>query len=305
MTLEDAQAQLNEMKRLADLKAKQEKSEQRADPLPITKISYKVDSSKQASIRITRGNNPLSLTVYDKFIINMSGFTEWLKLHALASISNTKANNLLLKILKAKFLWLKSQAGKLGLTPPPPELCAFDLCAPKKKRKRASEILEEVFVKEDIRVDGMHRNGIEGNRGLVIREPEPRIFFYNGNFDLVFQREEEFHLATTAQLIRLQNAIQRGSPEAEEIFAKLDLTIKARNDVTEARKTSTIIEGLAVCKDLASNLRRIQVKDIVNEVEDHLKTYSSAGMDISWYVEGIRWGFKDNQRWQYSDYPVC
>ncbi|GJV63052.1 hypothetical protein Tco_1473880, partial [Tanacetum coccineum] len=34
----------------------------RADPLPITKISYKVDSSKQASIRITRDNNPLNLT---------------------------------------------------------------------------------------------------------------------------------------------------------------------------------------------------------------------------------------------------
>ncbi|GJT91696.1 hypothetical protein Tco_1080541 [Tanacetum coccineum] len=38
----------------------------------------------------------------------------------------------------------------------------------------------------------------------------------------------------------------------------------------------------------ASNLRRIQVKDIAKEVKDHLKTYSSAGMDISWYVEGIR-----------------
>ncbi|GJX37351.1 hypothetical protein Tco_0250654 [Tanacetum coccineum] len=33
---------------------------------------------------------------------------------------------------------------------------------------------------------------------------------------------------------------------------------------------------------------RIQVKDIVKEVEDYLKTYSLAGMDISWYVDGIR-----------------
>ncbi|GJX60611.1 hypothetical protein Tco_0292001 [Tanacetum coccineum] len=32
---------------------------------------------------------------------------------------------------------------------------------------------------------------------------------------------------------------------------------------------------------LASNLRRIQVKDIVKEIEDYLKTYSSARMDIS------------------------
>ncbi|GJS57558.1 hypothetical protein Tco_0652342 [Tanacetum coccineum] len=31
-----------------------------------------------------------------------------------------------------------------------------------------------------------------------------------------------------------------------------------------------------------SNIRRIQVKEIIKEVEDYLKTYSSAGMDISW-----------------------
>ncbi|GKE46913.1 hypothetical protein Tco_1478171, partial [Tanacetum coccineum] len=164
----------------------------RADPLPITKIGYKVDSSKQASIRITRGNNPLNLT-----------------------------------------------------------LSTFDLPAPEKKIKRAFEILKEVFVKEDI-----------------------RIFFYNGIFDLVFRREEEFHLATTAQLIRLQNAIQRGFPEAEEMFAKLELTIEARSDVTKARKI--VEDNLAMLSDL----RRIQVEDIVKEVEDYLKTYSSVGMDI-------------------------
>ncbi|GJX47299.1 G-type lectin S-receptor-like serine/threonine-protein kinase [Tanacetum coccineum] len=66
----------------------------------------------------------------------------------------------------------------------------------------------------------------------------------------------------------------------------------------------TGIEGLAECKASASNLSRIQVKDIVKEIEDYLKTYSSAGMDISWYVEGIRCGFKESQRWQYSDYSV-
>ncbi|GKE72863.1 hypothetical protein Tco_1534904, partial [Tanacetum coccineum] len=40
-------------------------------------------------------------------------------------------------------------------------------------------------------------------------------------------------------------------------------------------------EGLAECKASASNIRRIQVRDIVKEFEDYLKTYSSAGMDIS------------------------
>ncbi|GKB76064.1 hypothetical protein Tco_0942959, partial [Tanacetum coccineum] len=41
------------------------------------------------------------------------------------------------------------------------------------------------------------------------------------------------------------------------------------------------MKGLAEYKTLASNLRRIQVKDIVKEVKDYLKTYTLAGMDIS------------------------
>ncbi|GJV99460.1 hypothetical protein Tco_1554712 [Tanacetum coccineum] len=44
---------------------------------------------------------------------------------------------------------------------------------------------------------------------------------------------------------------------------------------------------------LESNLKRIQLKDIVKEVEDYLKTYLSAGMDISWYVDGIHWRFEE------------
>nr|GEZ29111.1 hypothetical protein [Tanacetum cinerariifolium]GEZ29121.1 hypothetical protein [Tanacetum cinerariifolium] len=95
---------------------------------------------------------------------------------------------------------------------------------------KSSEILKEVFVKEDIVVDRTHRNlgpppRVEGSKGLVIREPESEIFFYNGNFHLVFQKEEEFHVATIAQLIRTQSVIQRGTPEAEEMFKKIELTI--------------------------------------------------------------------------------
>nr|GEZ96014.1 hypothetical protein [Tanacetum cinerariifolium] len=63
-------------------------------------------------------------------------------------------------------------------------------------------------------------------------------------------------------------------------------------------------EGLAESKASTSNLRRIQVKDIVKEVEDYLKTYSSAEMDIRWYVKGIRCSFRESQRWQYYDYPI-
>ncbi|GJY96712.1 hypothetical protein Tco_0513622 [Tanacetum coccineum] len=45
------------------------------------------------------------------------------------------------------------------------------------------------------------------------------------------------------------------------------------------------MKGLSECKASESNIRRIQVKDIVKEVEDYLKTYSSAGMDISCTLE--------------------
>nr|GEV47272.1 UBN2 domain-containing protein [Tanacetum cinerariifolium] len=46
-------------------------------------------------------------------------------------------------------------------------------------------------------------------------------------------------------------------------------------------KHQLAVKGLSKCKAPESNVRRIQVKDIVKEVEDYLKTYSSAGMDIS------------------------
>ncbi|GKA19460.1 hypothetical protein Tco_0699375 [Tanacetum coccineum] len=160
------------------------------------------------------------------------------------------------------------KAKKLG-TPPLPELAHFGKPIIDKKRKR-SKVLTEVFVKENITVDGMKRNlipppGVEGRKGLVIKESEEGIFYYNGNFDLALLRVLEFHLSTTVQLVRLQYSIIRDSPEAEEV-----------------------LKGLSECKASEGNFRRIQVKDIVKEVEDYLKTYSSAGMDISWYVEGIR-----------------
>ncbi|GKD12277.1 retrovirus-related pol polyprotein from transposon TNT 1-94 [Tanacetum coccineum] len=46
-------------------------------------------------------------------------------------------------------------------------------------------------------------------------------------------------------------------------------------------KHQRVVKGLAEYKASASNIKCIQVKDIVKEVEDYLKTYSSAGMDIS------------------------
>nr|GEW27411.1 hypothetical protein [Tanacetum cinerariifolium] len=247
LTQDDIIAQVKEMKRPADLKAKKEKSKEylkrimnpinikahaqkiteyeakrtkmlseyndyinhKVDELPITKINYRVNSFKEATITITRANDPLNVTVHERSRLKTIGFSEWL------------------------------EAKALGI-PPPHKLSTFGVSIDDKKRKRSLVIQNEVFVNKDIVVGGMHRNqvpppGVEGRKGLVNREPESRIFFYNGNFDLVFQREEEFHLATTSQLIRLHKSFQMGSPEAEEIFAKLEMTIEAREDVSKAR----------------------------------------------------------------------
>nr|GFA17283.1 hypothetical protein [Tanacetum cinerariifolium] len=97
------------------------------------------------------------------------------------------------------------------------------------------------FSAENIVVDGMHKNlvsllGVVASEGLVIREPELEIFFYNGNFDLVYQKKEEFHMATTPQLIRIQNAIRINSLEAKEMYNKMNFVIEAMNDVIEAGK---------------------------------------------------------------------
>ncbi|GJZ56256.1 putative ribonuclease H-like domain-containing protein [Tanacetum coccineum] len=71
-----------------------------------------------------------------------------------------------------------------------------------------------MFVTEDVRVDGMNINlihppGVMPIEGLVIKEPESGIFYMNRNTDVVFQRESEFHLTPTVQLISIQNQIKK------------------------------------------------------------------------------------------------
>ncbi|GJR15008.1 hypothetical protein Tco_0797660 [Tanacetum coccineum] len=239
MTFEKAKAQIEELRRIELLKAEKEKSEKellkllnpttvkaqklklaeyeakkskmireyndyitkRLDPLPITKISYTISKrTKEATMRITR-------------------------VHALASKGKSQSNIYLFKSLKAKFQWVLTQARKLGL-PLPFELSTYKLNPAGRKIKRDSDWIEEMFVKEDIKVDGMQRNlippqGVVGSPGLVITKPEAGIFYYNENFDLVFQRENEFHLATTAQLIRQLKNIKRDTLEGKEMVKKL------------------------------------------------------------------------------------
>nr|GEX68580.1 hypothetical protein [Tanacetum cinerariifolium] len=114
---EEYNNQIKEIKRLKYLKAEQEKSEKelrkllnpatlkaqaekwieheakkakiieeykhqisfRADILPITKISYVVNSRKEATMKITRGNNSLNLFIHLNFRLKILGFSKWLE----------------------------------------------------------------------------------------------------------------------------------------------------------------------------------------------------------------------------------
>ncbi|GJR18508.1 hypothetical protein Tco_0967035 [Tanacetum coccineum] len=113
----------------------------RDDPLTIIKISYVVNSKKEATMNITRGDNPLNLIVHPNFRLKTLGFSEWLKVHALTSKKSRTSNNLLLQSLRAKFQWVINQAKRLGL-PLLPELATFRLTTEDKKRKR-TEIMKE------------------------------------------------------------------------------------------------------------------------------------------------------------------
>nr|GEX44935.1 hypothetical protein [Tanacetum cinerariifolium] len=219
----------------------------RDDPLPITKFNYKVrKASKIATMRIKRNNQPPNPKIYDNFILEMLGFTEWLELYNLASKRQNATNDQFLKNMKAKFKWVATTADKLRL-PPPPQLTAFELPPTEKKRKRRVEVIHEVFVK----------------------------------------------------LIRIQNLIRVDSEYAQEVYNNLIYEIESTSDFLQAREiVEKNVDGLGMTRwsiILMSNLNGIQVKDIVKEVEDYLKTYSSAEMDMSWYVDRIRRRFEESQ----------
>nr|GEV26539.1 hypothetical protein [Tanacetum cinerariifolium] len=76
-------------------------------------------------------------------------------------------------------------------------------------RKRANKIRKEVFVSEDVVVDGMHRNltpPLEitfGKSDQVLENPEAGILYFNGNWDLVFQRaiESKPHVVAAREIV--------------------------------------------------------------------------------------------------------
>ncbi|GJV86468.1 hypothetical protein Tco_1530406 [Tanacetum coccineum] len=213
-------------------------------------------------------------------------------------------------------------AKKVGL-PPPPKLATFRMTAEDKKRKR-SYMIKHMFVKEDVVVDGTQRNvappsDVIGKSRFVIRELEAGFFYLNRSCDLVFQMESESRLTSTVQLIRLQRIIIQDSPKAREMFKIMEYEIKSRDDVIHAReiveknldgmgmepklsaKHQLAVKGLSECKASDSNIKHIQVKDVVKKVEDYLKTYSSAGMDISWKLNKCLW--RDKHRFKLKSIP--
>nr|GEY64447.1 hypothetical protein [Tanacetum cinerariifolium] len=111
LTNEYVMAQVKEMKRVVDLKAEKSlqkiinpatiraraqkmaeyeakrkkmldeynhQNSHKVDQLTITRISYRVNSSKEATMRITRGNDPLNLTIYEKFSLKTLGLVNGL-----------------------------------------------------------------------------------------------------------------------------------------------------------------------------------------------------------------------------------
>ncbi|GKC23851.1 hypothetical protein Tco_1026001, partial [Tanacetum coccineum] len=187
---------------------------------------------------------------------------------------------------------------------------------PKEDRKGKGIATEEEPLKKTLWQDDLREAGRDVNVNTISNESGLRSTKVAGNIDYVF-RQRETRIPTlprTAQLIRPNHRNIQGTcqPEAEEIVCEEDSSARnlsavhlliplylehkfsiakyrrpdeckaseGNKDPLSAKHQRPMIKGLANGKASASNLRDIQVKDIVKEVEDYLKTYSSAEMDI-------------------------
>nr|GFA90191.1 hypothetical protein [Tanacetum cinerariifolium] len=132
LTLEESKLKIEEIKRLADLKAVKDKSEKKLKRV-LTPQELKAQEEELAAYeakraeRIEENNHCITFGDYP------------------------------LHITKLSYMWLTTQAGKLGI-PPPTQLTVFELPTASKKKKRNVEIIHEVFIEENIVVDGMQRN---------------------------------------------------------------------------------------------------------------------------------------------------
>ncbi|GKA55217.1 glycine-rich domain-containing protein 1 [Tanacetum coccineum] len=108
------------------------------------------------------------------------------------------------------------------------------------------------------------------------------------SYDVVL-RENGAPIQITVEVVESLYATQIPIEDQVEMVQQAPAECKASegNEDPLSAKHQRLIKGLVDGKALASNLKDIQVKDIVKEVEDYLNTYSPAEMDIRWYVEGM------------------
>ncbi|GJR65746.1 nucleosome assembly protein 1,4 [Tanacetum coccineum] len=116
------------------------------------------------------------------------------------------------------------------------------------------------------------------------------------NFDFVNdnpqrQSPETCHWGNVSIVSKLKSIGGTDSDVLENMKPAVRKRVEVLRDIQAMKsklsaKHQLAVKGLSECKASESNIRRIQVRDIVKEVEDHLKTYSSAVMDISSYEVG-------------------
>nr|GEV82541.1 putative pentatricopeptide repeat-containing protein At1g17630 [Tanacetum cinerariifolium] len=126
-----------------------------------------------------------------------------------------------------------NQAKRIGL-PSPPELATFGLSAEEKKRKM-TDLIKEVFITENVRVDGMDRNLIPPPeimpiQGLVINEPESRIFFMNGNTGIGQGNAKRIGLPSPPELATFGLSAEEKKRKRTDLIKEVFITENVRVD---------------------------------------------------------------------------
>lgn len=110
------------------------------NPQEVTNIKYTMKKNKEPTIRITRNNDLVTLTLCNNFSLKDLGLSERLEMQYIALKIFGQSINQLLKNLRNSFQWVVNQAQKFD-TPVPFALASLGLKGQGKKRKRP-EILQ-------------------------------------------------------------------------------------------------------------------------------------------------------------------
>ncbi|GJX84908.1 hypothetical protein Tco_0335682 [Tanacetum coccineum] len=103
-------------------------------------------------------------------------------------------------------------------------------------------MIQQVFLTKEVVVYGMEKNlaspqGVTtGKHKQELKPPEPMLLFFNGNYDLGFQKVNKYRLATTVQLLGIHKLIDQDSDYENTIAAKFMLMTESRHDLVEARE---------------------------------------------------------------------